>query len=99
MEHTNVYDILEERGLLRQASHPDEIKELLKREKVTFYVGFDPTADSLHIGHYVALMTMAHMQRAGHRPIVLLGGGTAMVGDPSGKTGHAPHAYSGGHRP
>lgn len=86
MEHTNVYDILEERGLLRQASHPDEIKELLKREKVTFYVGFDPTADSLHIGHYVALMTMAHMQRAGHRPIVLLGGGTAMVGDPSGKT-------------
>lgn len=86
MEHTNVYDILEERGLLKQASHPDEIKELLKREKVTFYVGFDPTADSLHIGHYVALMTMAHMQRAGHRPIVLLGGGTAMVGDPSGKT-------------
>ena len=86
MEHTNVYDILEERGLLKQASHPDEIKDLLKSEKVTFYVGFDPTADSLHIGHYVALMTMAHMQRAGHRPIVLLGGGTAMVGDPSGKT-------------
>ncbi len=86
MEHTNVYDILEERGLLKQASHPEEIKELLGREKVTFYVGFDPTADSLHIGHYVALMTMAHMQRAGHRPIVLLGGGTAMVGDPSGKT-------------
>ena len=56
------------------------------KEKLTFYIGFDPTADSLHIGHYVALMTMAHMQRAGHRPIVLLGGGTAFIGDPSGKT-------------
>ena len=64
----------------------DSVRELLGREKVTFYIGFDPTADSLHIGHYVALMTMAHMQRAGHRPIVLLGGGTAMIGDPSGKS-------------
>ncbi len=82
----NVYDILEERGFLKQASHPERIKELLGEEKVTFYIGFDPTADSLHVGHYVALMTMAHMQRAGHRPIILLGGGTAMVGDPSGKT-------------
>ena len=82
----NVYDILEERGFLKQCSHPEELRELLGREKVTFYIGFDPTADSLHIGHYVALMTMAHMQRAGHRPIVLLGGGTAMIGDPSGKT-------------
>lgn len=82
----NVYDILTERGFLRQCSHPEELRELLGREKVTFYIGFDPTADSLHIGHYVALMTMAHMQRAGHRPIVLLGAGTAMVGDPSGKS-------------
>lgn len=82
----NVYDILEERGFLKQCSHPEELRELLGREKVTFYIGFDPTADSLHIGHYVALMTMAHMQRAGHRPIVLLGGGTARIGDPSGKT-------------
>lgn len=82
----NVYDILEERGFLKQCSHPEELRELLGREKVTFYIGFDPTADSLHIGHYVALMTMAHMQRAGHRPIVLLGAGTAMIGDPSGKT-------------
>ncbi|MBQ3552733.1 MAG: tyrosine--tRNA ligase [Clostridia bacterium] len=82
----NVYEVLEERGFLKQASHPDEIKELLAKEKVSFYIGFDPTADSLHIGHYVALITIAHMQRAGHRPIVLLGGGTAMVGDPSGKT-------------
>ena len=82
----NVYDVLEERGFLKQCSHPEELRELLGKEKVTFYIGFDPTADSLHIGHYVALMTMAHMQRAGHRPIVLLGGGTAMIGDPSGKS-------------
>lgn len=82
----NVYDILEERGFLKQCSHPEELKDLLGKEKVTFYIGFDPTADSLHIGHYVALMTMAHMQRAGHKPIALLGGGTAMIADPSGKT-------------
>ncbi len=82
----NVYDILEERGFIKQCSHPEELKELLGKEKVTFYIGFDPTADSLHIGHYVALMTMAHMQRAGHRPIALLGNGTAMIADPSGKT-------------
>ncbi len=82
----NVYDVLEERGFLKQCSHPEELRELLGREKVSFYIGFDPTADSLHIGHYVALMTMAHMQRAGHRPIALLGTGTAFIGDPSGKT-------------
>ena len=82
----NVYEILEERGFVAQCSHPEELRELLGKEKVTFYIGFDPTADSLHIGHYVALMTMAHMQRAGHKPIVLLGGGTAFVGDPSGKS-------------
>ena len=82
----NVYDILEERGFLKQCSHPEELRELLGKEKVTFYIGFDPTADSLHIGHYVALMTMAHMQRAGHRPIALLGAGTAFIGDPSGKS-------------
>ena len=85
-EKRNVYDILAERGILKQSSHPEEIRELLGKEKVTFYVGFDPTADSLHIGHYVPLMVMAHMQRAGHRPIALLGGGTALVGDPSGKS-------------
>ncbi len=66
-------------------SHETEIKELLEKEKITFYIGFDPTADSLHVGHFIALMMMSHMQRAGHRPIVLLGGGTGMVGDPSGK--------------
>lgn len=82
----NAYDVLEERGFLKQCSHPEELHDLLGHEKVTFYIGFDPTADSLHIGHYVALMSMAHMQRAGHRPIVLLGNGTAFIGDPSGKT-------------
>lgn len=83
---TNVYDILAERGFLKQCSHPEELRELLGKEKVAFYIGYDPTADSLHIGHYVALMTMAHMQRAGHLPIVLLGAGTACIGDPSGKS-------------
>lgn len=81
----SVYDLLEERGFLKQVSHEAEIKELLEKEKITFYIGFDPTADSLHVGHFIALMLMAHMQRAGHRPICLLGGGTGMVGDPSGK--------------
>ena len=81
----SVLDVLKERGYLKQMSHEDEIRELLEKEKITFYIGFDPTADSLHVGHFIALMVMAHMQRAGHRPIVLLGGGTGMVGDPSGK--------------
>lgn len=83
---TNVYDTLLERGYIKQLTHEDEIRELLGKEKVTFYIGFDPTADSLHVGHFIQLMVMAHMQRAGHRPIALIGGGTAMVGDPSGKT-------------
>ena len=81
----NAYDVLTERGFIKQSSHPEELHELLGKERVTFYIGFDPTADSLHIGHYVALMTMAHMQRCGHRPIVLLGGGTAAIGHPYGK--------------
>lgn len=81
----NVYKVLEERGFIKQVTHPG-LEEMLEREKVNFYIGFDPTADSLHVGHYVQLMAMAHMQRAGHRPIVLLGGGTAMVGDPTDKT-------------
>lgn len=81
----SVFDILQERGFIKQMSHENEIKELLENEKITFYIGFDPTADSLHVGHFIALMMMSHMQRAGHRPIVLLGGGTGMVGDPSGK--------------
>lgn len=82
----NVFDILQERGFIKQTTHEEEIKELLGKEKVTFYTGYDPTADSLHIGHFLQLMAMAHLQRAGHRPIVLIGGGTTMVGDPTGKT-------------
>ncbi|MGV3026482.1 tyrosine--tRNA ligase [Clostridium thermobutyricum] len=83
---TNVLDELLERGYIKQFTHEKETRELLEKEKITFYIGFDPTADSLHVGHFIAMMFMAHMQKAGHRPIALLGGGTAMVGDPSGKT-------------
>ncbi|MBF8982404.1 tyrosine--tRNA ligase [Lutibacter sp. B2] len=82
----NIFDVLKERGFVQQTTHEDEIRELLGKESVTFYIGFDPTADSLHVGHFLQAMTMMHMQRAGHRPIVLLGGGTTMVGDPTGKT-------------
>lgn len=81
----SVFEVLQERGFIKQMSHEEEIKELLAKEKISFYIGFDPTADSLHVGHFIALMVMAHMQRAGHRPICLLGGGTGMIGDPSGK--------------
>ena len=81
----HVLDILKERGFIAQTTFEDELYEQLK-QPTTFYVGFDPTADSLHIGHYIPIMAMAHMQRAGHRPIALMGGGTAMIGDPSGKT-------------
>jgi len=82
----NVFDVLKERGFIAQTTHEEPIRELLGKEKVTFYIGFDPTADSLHIGHFLQLIVMAHMQKAGHRPIAVLGGGTAMVGDPTGKT-------------
>ena len=82
----NVLDELLDRGYIKQFTHEEETRELLEKEKITFYIGFDPTADSLHVGHFIAMMFMAHMQKAGHRPIALLGGGTAMVGDPSGKT-------------
>ncbi|MCL2839067.1 MAG: tyrosine--tRNA ligase [Oscillospiraceae bacterium] len=82
----NIFDTLQARGLIAQTTHEDEIKKLLETEKITFYVGFDPTADSLHIGHFMQLIVMKHMQNAGHRPIVLLGGGTTMIGDPTGKT-------------
>ncbi len=82
----NVFDTLMERGYIKQTTHEDEIRELLGKESVTFYIGFDPTADSLHVGHFLQVMVMTHMQRAGHRPIFLIGGGTTMVGDPSGKT-------------
>jgi len=82
----SILNVLRERGYIEQLSHEEEIEKLLEEEKVTFYIGFDPTADSLHVGHFIQLMVMSHLQKAGHRPIVLIGGGTAMVGDPSGKT-------------
>ncbi len=82
----SVYDELVDRGFIEQATHEKETRELLDNESVSFYIGFDPTADSLHVGHFVAVMAMSHMQRAGHRPIALLGGGTGMIGDPSGKS-------------
>lgn len=82
----NVYNVLKERGYLKQFTDEENIKKLLSNKKVTFYIGFDPTADSLHVGHFIAMMFMAHMQKFGHRPIALIGGGTAMIGDPSGRT-------------
>lgn len=83
---TSIFDVLKERGYIAQCTNEDEVRKMLANEKVTFYVGFDPTADSLHVGHFLGLMVMAHMQRAGHRPICLVGGGTGTVGDPSGRT-------------
>ncbi|NCC75834.1 MAG: tyrosine--tRNA ligase [Clostridia bacterium] len=86
MSNQNVYDLLKDRGYLAQVTHETEVRELLGKPGVTFYIGFDPTADSLHVGHFVQMMVMAHMQQAGHRPIALIGGGTAMIGDPSGRS-------------
>ena len=83
---TNVLDTLRERGFLAQITYEDELYKQLEKEPTTFYVGFDPTATSLHFGHFIPIIAMAHMQRAGHIPIALVGGGTAMIGDPSGKT-------------
>lgn len=82
----NVLDTLRERGFLAQITFEDDLYKQLEKEPTTFYVGFDPTATSLHFGHFIPIIAMAHMQRAGHIPIALVGGGTAMIGDPSGKT-------------
>ncbi len=82
----SVYDVLKERGLIAQVTHEEEIRSLLENEKVTFYIGFDPTADSLHVGHFLQMVVMRHMQMHGHRPIALVGGGTGHIGDPSGRT-------------
>ena len=83
---SDVLKELEDRGYIEQLTNEDELRELLNKESVRFYIGIDPTADSLHIGHFVALMVASRLQKAGHRPIILMGGGTANIGDPSGKT-------------
>lgn len=82
----NVMDTLRERGFIKQTVYEEELYEKLGQESVPFYIGFDPTADSLHVGHFMQLIAMKHMQDAGHRPIILIGGGTGMIGDPSGRT-------------
>ena len=82
----NVFDTLERRGYVEQLTHPEEMKKIFETESVPFYIGIDPTADSLHVGHFISLMVASHMQKAGHKPIILMGGGTAIIGDPSGKT-------------
>lgn len=82
----NVIDILNERNYIEQITHPAELKEFLSNNKISFYLGIDPTADSLHVGHFVSLMVANYLQKCGHRPVILVGGGTATIGDPSGKT-------------
>ena len=81
-----IYDELVARGLIAQVTDEEKVKSLINKGEATFYIGFDPTADSLHVGHFISLMVASHMQRAGHKPIILMGGGTAAIGDPSGKT-------------
>ncbi len=83
---SSVFQTLKERGFIAQITHEEPVKKILENEKVTFYIGFDPTADSLHVGHFLQMVVMSHMQKAGHRPIAIIGGGTTMVGDPTGKT-------------
>ncbi len=85
-EHTNVYDVLKERGFVEQTTDDEAIRELLGKEKIRFYIGFDPTADCLHVGHFMQVIIMMYMQKYGHTPVVLIGGGTGMVGDPSGRS-------------
>ncbi len=82
----NVFEILEERNYIEQMTHEEQMKQLFSKTSVPFYIGIDPTADSLHVGHFVSLMVASHMQKCGHKPIILMGGGTAIIGDPSGKT-------------
>ncbi|MBO5274620.1 MAG: tyrosine--tRNA ligase, partial [Clostridia bacterium] len=81
-----LYQEFLDRGLIAQSTNEEEVAKMLDGEPITFYIGFDPTADSLHVGHFMQMKIMAHMQQAGHRPIAIFGGGTAMIGDPSGKT-------------
>ena len=81
-----IYEELQARGLIAQVTDEEEIRELINNGKATFYIGFDPTADSLHVGHFMALCLMKRLQMAGNKPIALIGGGTGYVGDPSGRT-------------
>ncbi|MCR5303877.1 MAG: tyrosine--tRNA ligase, partial [Lachnospiraceae bacterium] len=81
-----IFEELRERGLLAQYTDEERIRELVNTGKAVFYIGFDPTADSLHVGHFMALCLMKRLQMAGNKPIALIGGGTAMIGDPSGRT-------------
>lgn len=82
----SIYDVLKQRDLIKQITFEEEFKKLAKEEKFSVYLGIDPTADSIHIGHFIPLMMMSYFQKCGHRPIILVGGGTAFIGDPSGKT-------------
>ena len=82
----HILDTLKERGFIAQVTFEDDLYKQFEKESTPFYVGFDPTATSLHFGHFIPIIAMAHMQRAGHKPIALVGGATAMIGDPSGKT-------------
>ena len=85
--YDNVYDVLKERGFIEQTTADESvIRDLLGKEKIRFYIGFDPTADCLHVGHFMQVIIMMYMQKFGHTPVVLLGGGTGMVGDPTGRT-------------
>ncbi len=84
-QYDNVFDVLKERGFIEQVTDEDAVRELLGKEKIKFYIGFDPTADCLHVGHFMQVIIMMYMQKYGHTPVVLLGGGTGMVGDPSGR--------------
>ena len=86
----NVFETLNERGFIKQTTNPEQIRHLLAEEQITYYVGFDPTASSLHVGSLVPIMAMAHLQRAGHKPIAIIGGGTTMIGDPTDKTDMRP---------
>ena len=81
-----IYEELQRRGLIAQVSDEEEIRELVNSGKAVFYIGFDPTADSLHVGHFMTLVLMKRLQLAGNRPIALVGGGTGMIGDPSGRS-------------
>ena len=85
-KHDNVYDVLKERGFIEQSTDEDRVRELLRNEKIKFYIGFDPTADCLHVGHFMQVIIMMYMQKYGHTPVVLIGGGTGFVGDPSGRS-------------